>query len=203
MEGFFTIKDTQSISQINGRSLSCASCGLYQHCTSPRMKPYGNFKKGILNIGEFPIDADDKLNIPFQGRTGKFLQNTYSKLGIDLFEDCLNMNAVKCYSNKPPTNYQVDCCRGLVLKTIHEYKPKVIILFGNIGVYSLIGSRWKKDLGIIAKWRGWTIPDQDLQTWVCPVFTPSYVEGALEKDRYCVEEVIWKNDLKQAFELIC
>ena len=202
MEGFFTKKETASTSRPDGKVLSCTSCGLYQHCTSPRIKPYGNFKKGILNIGEFPTDADDKLGKPFQGRTGKLLQSTYKTLGIDFDEDCLSINAVRCFSDKTPTNYQIDCCRRLVLKTIQEYKPKVIVLLGQVAVYSLIGYRWKKDLGGITKWRGWTIPDQDFQTWVCPTFHPSFVEKALEIDRHCVEQVIWKNDLKQAFELL-
>jgi uracil-DNA glycosylase family 4 len=202
MEGFFTSKEVQSVSRPDGKLLTCISCGLYQHCQSPRMKPYGNFKKGILNIGEFLSDADDKNNKPFQGKIGQLIQRTYRKLGIDLFEDCLNINSVRCYSEKDPSNYQIECCRRMVMKTIEEYKPKVIILLGQNAVYSLIGNRWKKDLGSINKWRGWTIPDQDLKTWVCPVFNPEYIERALEKDNKCVEEVVWSNDLKQAFSLI-
>lgn len=202
MEGFFTAKEVQSTSRPDGKSLTCISCQRYTQCQSPRMKPYGNFKKGILNIGEFPTDADDELNMPFQGKQGQLLQRTYKKLGIDLFEDCLNINAIRCFSEKQPANYQIECCRRLVLKTIEEYKPKVTVLLGQSAVYSLIGHRWKKDLGTINKWRGWTIPDQDLQCWVCPVFSLEYVLSALEKDNKCVEEVVWKNDLKQAVELI-
>ena len=202
MEGFFTQKEVQSSSRPDGKSLTCISCGLYQQCKSPRMKPFGNFKKGILNIGEFPSEIDDEKGKQFQDKSGKVLKETYWKLGIDLFEDCLNVNAVRCYSDKQPSNFNIECCRRLLLKTIQEYKPKVIVLLGDIAVYSLIGYRWKKDLGSITKWRGWSIPDQDFQCWICPVFDLDYIESALEKDNKCVEEVVWKNDLKQAIELI-
>lgn len=192
-EGFFTKKETESKSRPDGKRISCTSCGLYQNCNSPRMQPFGNFKKGILNIGEAPGETEDKNGKPFQGKTGQLLQRTYEKLGIDLFEDCLNINAVRCFPDKTPTNYEIECCRRLTLKTIEEYKPKVIVLFGNAAIYSLIGHRWKKDLGGITKWRGWTIPDQDLKAWVCPTFHPSFIE----RSESGVEEVVWINDLKQ------
>ena len=200
MPGFFTNKEVQSVARAKSKTYSCVSCGLYDHCNSPKMKPFGNFKKGILNIGETPGETEDKYNKPWQGRAGKLLQKTYEKLGIDLFEDCLNINAVSCRpmnskgENRTPTWFEVDSCRRFVLMTIEKYKPKLIVLFGQIAVQCLIGYRWKKDLGSISKWRGWTIPDQDFQCWICPVFHPSYVlrsEGG-------VEEVVFKNDLKQA-----
>ena len=61
------------------------------------MAPYGNFKKKILNIGEAPAEFEDSKGIPWQGRTGRLLQEAYKKVGIDLFNDCLNINAVSCH----------------------------------------------------------------------------------------------------------
>lgn len=203
MEGFFTKKETESITRPDGRSYSCYSCGLFKECKSPKMQPCGNFKKKILNIGEAPGEIEDKNGKPFQGKTGKLLQRTYQELGIDLFEDCLNINAVNCRptedgENRTPVNYEIECCRKSVLQVIEKYKPKVIVLLGNSAIYSLIGHRWKKDFGTISKWRGWTIPDQDFKSWICPTFHPSYVE----RNEDDVTKVIWKQDLKNAIEKI-
>ena len=200
MEGFFTKKETESKSRPDGKTYSCISCGLYKDCKSPKMESFGNFKKKILNIGEAPGEMEDYNGKPWQGKAGKALQRMYRGLGVDLFEDCLNINAVRCrpLDNETPSNYNIECCRKFILKTIDEYKPKVIILLGNSAVYSLIGHRWKKDLGRISKWRGWTIPDQDFNAWLCPTFHPSFVE----RSDSGVEEVIWKQDLKQAFTYI-
>jgi len=197
-EGFFTAKQTESKSRPDGKTYSCASCGLYKDAESPKMQPFGNFKKGILNIGEAPGEIEDKRGKPWQGKTGRLLQKTYRRLGIDLFEDCLNINAVNCRPmnekgiNRTPTNYEIDCCRKSILQTIERYRPKVIVLLGNSALYCLLGHRWKKDLGGIMKWRGWTIPDQDFNTWICPTFHPSYV-GRLEIE----VETVWIQDLKQ------
>jgi DNA polymerase len=208
MEGFFTVKETQSISRPEGKVLSCQACGLYKDVKSPRMKPFGNFKKKILIIGEAPGEAEDKTGKPWQGKVGKLLQRTLDGLGIDLFEDCLNINACLCRptdkdnNNRSPSNFEVECCRKAVLRTVDEYKPRLILLLGNIALFSLIGHRWKKDLGGITKWRGYTIPDRDFNCWICPAFHPSFVERSADLKGHSVEEVIWKQDLKQAFELL-
>ena len=204
MDGFFTKKETQSISRPDSRTYSCYSCGLYKDCERPKMAPYGNFKKKILNIGEAPEKVEDELGKPWQERAGKLLQKTYKKLGIDLFDDCLNINAVNCRpsedgENRTPVNYEIECCRKFVLQTIIKYKPKVIILLGNSAIYSIIGHRWKKDFGGINKWRGWTIPDQDFKAWICPTFHPSYIERGDSDD---IAKVIWEQDLTRAIHKI-
>jgi len=202
--GFFSKKETSSIFRPDGRTYSCASCGLYKNAKSPRMEPFGNFKKKILNVGEAPGEMEDSRGKQWQGKTGRLLQRTYKKLGIDLFEDCLNINAVNCRpmnkneGNRTPTNYEIACCRSRVWKIIKERKPKVIIALGNSAIFSLIEHRWKRNFGNLTKWRGWTIPDQDTQSWICPTFHPSYIERMDSPEVYTV----WKQDLSRAFLML-
>jgi len=200
MQGFFTAKETASTSRPDGKVRSCASCGLYKHVHSPRMKPYGNFKKGIMNIGEAPGEAEDQAGKPWQGKTGKLLQHAYRKLGIDLFEDCINVNACHCRpmdkdgDNRAPSSEEIENCRRTTLRYIDQYKPKVVVLLGGTAVTSVIGHRWKKELEGITKWRGWAIPDQDLKTWVCPTYHPSFVDRSDTNDIL----TIWTDDLRRA-----
>jgi uracil-DNA glycosylase family 4 len=216
MIGFFSKKETESKSRPNGKQLSCTSCGLYQHVLSPKMEPFGNFKKGIMNIGEAPSDVDDKRGQHWQGKAGRYLEQTFNELGVDIFEDCINIQSVNCRpigvngKNRVPTPFELDNCRRIVLAAIEKYKPKVIILFGTTAIYSIIGHRWKKDLGGVTKWRGWTIPDQDFQTWICPTLSPSYVMHTTEKtNRFSglttqvesVEQLIFKQDIAQAIKI--
>jgi len=192
---------TDSSNVPGSRTLTCPSCGLYRYVKTPRMQPFGRFKKRILNVGEAPGETEDRRGKQWQGKTGRLLQRMYHKLGIDLFEDCLNINAVNCRpltkrgSNRSPTSHEIACCRKRVLDLIKEYKPHLIVCLGNPAIESLIGHRWKKDLGGITKWRGWTIPDRDFKAWLCPTFHPSYVN---RMDRQEVD-TIWEQDLKRAF----
>ena len=193
MESFFTKKETQSKSRPDGKVYSCASCGLYKEARNPKMDAFGNFKKGIINIGNFPDAVDDKKGKQWQGKAGRLLSRTYRDIGIDLFEDCLNINAVNCYSNDLPSGYQIECCRSVIVqKLLDKHKPKVIVLFGDIAVQSFLGQRYPKDLKNINLWRGWMIPDQDYNAWVLPVFDP---EEVLDNSEQVL--TIWKNDLER------
>jgi len=197
-EGFFSAKETSSDSRPDGKVYSCVSCGRYKGCYTPKMKASGEFNKGILNIGSFPTQIEDRRGKHFQNKEGILLEKTYKKLGIDLHKDCLNIYAVNCMGTDIPSTYELDCCRKSILKIIETHKPKIIILLGEEALYSVIGNRWKSDLGKVEKWRGFTIPDQDFKAWVCPTFAIKTIIEA----KYEVSSLIWEQDLKKAFDLI-
>lgn len=211
MTGFFTKEETQSVSRPGGKSVSCASCGLYRYVLSPRMEPFGNFRKGILNLGEAPGEREDRKGRQWQGRAGRVLLHRYADLGIDLFEDCININTVNCRptkstgANRAPTPLEIAACRSRVLSVVQEYKPHLIIALGGPAVSCLIGHRWGRDMGGISKWRGWRIPDRDFNAWVCPTFHPSFVMRSTSGKKRAEGreiETIWKQDLEAAFSLI-
>ena len=204
MTGFFTKQETHSESiQAKQKKLSCYSCGLYKgEIDSPKMQPTGNFKKGIMNIGEFTNSQDDNAGKPFQGRDHSVYE-IYEKLGIDIEEDCININSVMCHTydkktlkSRSPLPKEIDCCRIHVLRYIEQYKPKLIVLFGKTALTSVIGELWKDSLDSIDKWRGFVIPDQRLQCWIAPVYSPSYVR-IMAKEHI---NLIWEQDLKNALD---
>jgi uracil-DNA glycosylase family 4 len=163
------------------------------------MKPFGDYKRSIMIIDAAPGEAEDERGKPWQGKSGRVLKRALRELGVDLFEDCITLYACHCRTcgadgtDREPSGEEVSSCRRTTLKYIADYQPKIIILFGISAVQSVIGGRWKKDLGKIGKWRGWAIPDQDLKSWILPMFPPSYVS---REDKQV--ETIWKQDLKRA-----
>jgi uracil-DNA glycosylase family 4 len=197
MTGFFNIRQTESKSRPTGKILSCASCGLYQNSEHPKIKPSGNFKKRILVIGESSSKTDDRTNSQWRDKPGELLRNTFTKFGIDLYEDCLSTNAIPCFCENNPTLDQVAQCRTRLFKIVSDTQPVLILVLGFMPLFSLIGHRWKKDLGTIEKWRGWTIPDQDLDCWVCPTYHPSFI---LEKDQEF--QTVWEQDIEQALGMV-
>jgi DNA polymerase len=201
MTGFFTKQQTGSVTRPDGKVYSCVGCGLYKgDLDHPKMQPTGNFKKKILNIGEFTTGRDDRKGKPFQDKGASTLYKIYNSLGIDIDEDCLNVNAVMChpYNHKTgkgriPTPYEMQCCRLNILKIIKQHKPDLIVLFGKIALDSVIGFRMKEGLGSMNKWRGWVIPDQYYKCWIAPVFAPSFVQQG-----EVAAELIWRQDLENA-----
>lgn len=202
MVGFFTKKEIESQSKSNGKIISCISCGRYKGCNSPKMKPSGEYMKKILIIGSTPNYQDDKYGLHFQGKAGKLLKQTLASLGVDLTEDCLLTYSAICRAvdgdgdERVPTNYEIQCCRKFILQTIKEQKPKIILLLGDSALFSIIGDRWQKDLDNIHKWRGFTIPDQEIKAWLCPIYNPKYVQELSEKRPEIL--TIWKADIENA-----
>lgn len=163
------------------------------------MEPVGGFKKGILIVGNFPSAIDDAKGVPFRDRYAQHLATTlWNDYGIDMSEDCMTTNAIKCHPGVEPTDYHYSCCRKYLMKTIKKYQPTLILTLGMSPLEGLLYGRWQKDLGGMEKWRGWTIPDQDLEAWVCPVYDPEYV---LSKKAQEIE-TIWKQDLSRAMALV-
>lgn len=202
--GFFsseTLKKDAPISLKN--PASCASCGRYKKCKTPKMKPYGDFRKKILIVVETPTEQDDKAGTPLTGRQGRAIERVLKKKGIDLFRDTLIVYAVSCYTEKGkiPKPNEIACCRPKVVQTIQKYKPNVILLFGEVPVQSVIGKNWKKNISSIQTWRGFQIPDREYNAWVCPVFPHWFIEYSEDKLGNQAE-LIWKQDLENALKLV-
>jgi len=200
MGGFFNLPK-----QTKQKGTTCVACGLYKNVCSPRMKPFGNFKKQVLCVGEAPGETEDLNNKQWQGKMGRVLQRAFSSLGFDLFEDCLNINSINCRptnasGNRTPTSREILCCRSNVIKVIKEMHPKVVILFGECALESVVGARWRNELEKITRWRGWTIPDREYNAWICPTFDPGFVKRDDKKERGI--ETIWMQDLKRALSMV-
>lgn len=165
------------------------------------MPPYGKGRKGILIIGEGPGKLEDRKGIPWQGKSGRLLQETLNKYGIDLFEDCTCVNAVNCRppDNRTPRIFEVDCCREVIVKNVlRKMKPHIIVLLGTSAVQSFLMERWPIDLGGITKWNGFIIPDQDYDAWVIPTFHPSYIMRIDSREA----NTVWGQHLSRIPELL-
>ena len=217
--GFFTARDFK-INNPAALGEGCGKCRLYKGRVSPRIKPFGEMRKGIMLLGEGPGYNEDQQGIPFVGDSGKFLTDHLSKLGIDMDQDCVRLNAVQCrptkvedgkIKNRTPTEVEVEHCRGRVWQAIEQYKPKLIISLGASSVDSLLGHRWNEvgddgkvtGLGSIYRWHSWQIPDRDTKCWICPTYHPAFVLRELnERGENNALEGIFAGDLKRAVAIL-
>lgn len=163
----------------------CEKCRLYTQCHSPKLKPAGKGKKGILIVLDGPTAKDDVAGVIGTGDTKILFQRLLKPLGIDYEEDCWRVGATICKSNKiKPALSEVEriikSCRPNIVNTINELKPTIIIPAGSVALKSLMGHLWRKkgeDLTSQDRWAGWTIPCQQLNAWVCPIYDPTRVAG--------------------------
>lgn len=197
MEGFFKQADIQSQRPEGTLVPKCGSCGLYKTCKSPKMKPWGRGRSRVLIVGEAPGEREDELGRPFVGASGAFLRECIGLAGGD-FDELRVTNAIIC---RPPGNKmpkkgrEIGWCRPNLIRTIQEFKPRVIIPLGRSALESVLAPWWKDDWESMERWTGHRIPLQ--QHWVCPTWHPSYLlrQKSPLMDRMFVEH------LAAAFEI--
>lgn len=192
MEGFFSKKETESISRVGGKPATCVSCGLYKNAKCPRMPVAGEGLRKILIIAERISEEDDYAERLFSDAAGKWFVHKLRGAGIDVWKDCFVTAACLCTTDKIPTYTEVANCRKRILQTIDKYKPQIIIPMGMTALYALIGHRWKKDFGDMTKWRGWVIPDQELRCWVAPFSSHHYLHAKRDQKQ---EMIVFQLDL--------
>lgn len=182
------------------RPLTCEGCGLYKGVRSPKMKPSGDGKAGILVLAEAPGEDEDKTGTQLVGKVGQYLERKCSKMGINLHKDCRKINALACRppDNREPEDFEIDCCRARVWDEIHSFKPKIILIMGKAAIKSFLDHRWAEGLGSIGRWSGWKIPDREAGCWVLPMNHPSYAR----RMQGLASEKIFERDLSEAISYL-
>ncbi len=196
--GFFPSSSLQSKETRQPTIARCGSCGLSKECFSPRMEPTGRGRKRVLFVAEAPGEEEDRQGIQLIGKAGKLCRKLINEIGEEL-EDCIKTNAVICH---PPGNKMqpiyLESCRPNLIKVIQTLQPRVIVAMGSSAVQSLLALEWKKDLGELARWVGWTIPSRTYNCWICPTYHPSFLARLDEDPLLCK---MFKDHVKRAFEL--
>lgn len=147
---------------------------------SKHIGPQGPLDAKIVFVGEAPGREEENSGLPFQGASGRLLNQMCEKVGINRNE-CYVTNVVKF---RPPNNdfstlYTDSDQRNpseLLLKSYAELhlelsklKPNVIVPLGGEALKAIAGYR----AGGITKWRGSIIETQFGK--VCGTFHPAYI----------------------------
>lgn len=115
----------------------------------------------LLLVGEGPGADEDRLGVPFVGRSGQLLMRLVEEevgLGRDR---CYITNIVKCRppGNRDPKPLEADACAPWLEGQLDLVAPKVVVTFGNVATRRLLGTKE----GITAlrgrthPWRGVTL----------------------------------------------
>jgi uracil-DNA glycosylase family 4 len=163
--------------------MRCEDCKLYKDSKINCIKGEGPLHADILFVGEAPGEDEERTGRPFVGRAGSFLdRHVFRGAGIDRSSVRLT-NAIRCRpkNNKTPGTSEIKKCRHHLEAEIAKVKPKVIVLLGNVPLYSVVPMPQRDDAekkyqgkaGGITKWRGNLLWHHKYQCWVMPTFHPA------------------------------
>lgn len=202
MVGFFTEQQVKTTRRPTGRIHTCATCGRYLRCKTPKFKAFGEGQMGIVNVLPYPSQMQDETADITKNKNVRYLVKMFNDKGIDLARDCITLFAVECYNPKKvkPLPAHIEACRPNLLHKLKKIAPKLIFLYGDASIRSVIGHNWHKDFGQMEKWVGSTIPDQELNAWVCPLELPEIKEEGEEYSK--VWHMYWERGFSKLYEVM-
>jgi DNA polymerase len=92
----------------------------------------GNADADLLFVGEAPGAEEDRLGVPFVGRSGNLLTTMLAEVGIAR-EDVFIANTLKCRppDNRDPLPSEIETCRPWLAEQIRLIEPRVVATLGN------------------------------------------------------------------------
>lgn len=176
--------------------LSCRECALSETRTNVVIWRGGR-SAPLMIVGEGPGANEDRLGVPFVGRSGRLLDSLLQSFEITE-NDYHICNVVKCRppSNRDPLPEEVASCKRLLAAQIRLVRPRVFLLLGSVAYRYFTG----RDEGI-TKVRGRWIETNDY--FVMPTYHPAYVlrngskRGELWQDMAAVRDKLTELGLKE------
>lgn len=89
----------------------------------------------VVFVGEAPGAEEDRLRLPFVGRSGKLLDEWIDYLGLGT-EECYITNVVKCRppENRDPTKEEVAACEPFLHEQLKLLEPEVVVCVGRFAM---------------------------------------------------------------------
>jgi len=124
----------EELRKIKEEVLACKKCPLFKERITPVIGQ-GSHSSKIMFIGEAPGAKEDATGVPFCGRSGDFLNELLSFIGIKR-EDVYICNIVKCRppKNRDPNDLEISSCKNYLERQIELINPKIIC---SLGRYSM------------------------------------------------------------------
>ncbi len=99
----------------------------------------GNPKASLMIIGEAPGADEDRMGLPFVGRSGRLLEKMLSSIGLKR-EDVYITNVLpwRPPGNRTPTDAEVAICLPFLKRQIEIIRPKLLLLLGGSAANALL-----------------------------------------------------------------
>ncbi len=130
----------------------------------------------LMVIGEAPGGEEDKLGLPFVGRSGQLLDRMLAAIGFDRRRNAYISNILfwRPPGNRKPTDEETALCLPFVMRHIALAKPKAVLLCGGTAVAALLG-RTDGITRLRGRWVELAVPGLDRPVPVMPTYHPSFL----------------------------
>jgi uracil-DNA glycosylase len=119
---------------------ACQACGLCQN-RHQAVVGRGVQRPAIMIVGEAPSEQEDRLGLPFAGRSGELLDNMLAAIGHHRDRDVYLTHVVKCRSpsSRTPRPEEMLACQPFLYAEIEAVQPHLILAMGRSAAQALLG----------------------------------------------------------------
>jgi uracil-DNA glycosylase family 4 len=121
-----------SIADLDKQIKNCRKCRLWQGAKNS-VPGEGPLNAKVMLVGQNPGTEEDRTGKPFVGRSGKFLNATLNKAGVNR-EELFITNIVKHVTpkNRRPLPDEIAACVPYLEAQISKIKPTIVVLMGSV-----------------------------------------------------------------------
>lgn len=169
--GTVPVKHTQAnqSSKTSLNRLGCQACPLDKSVNcNPKMSPDLAVQTDIYILGDHPNALDDKSDKHFAGAVGNLL---YPFLGRGVNYSCDYVVRDYDHDKASPAWVAMECCRGLVTKSIERAKPKLLLGLGVLPLQWVMNSADMEGL----RGRVFAVQVGTHKCWFMPTYHPQFV----------------------------
>ncbi|MEM1287938.1 MAG: uracil-DNA glycosylase [Pseudomonadota bacterium] len=132
-------RDATSLDDLKAALAAFDGCEL-KHSARQMVFSDGNPQADIMLIGEAPGREEDKLGLPFVGRSGQLLDRMLAAIGLDrtgvYIGNCIYWRPP---GNRTPTPAERALCEPFIRRQIELANPKIIMTLGGSSLAALFG----------------------------------------------------------------
>ncbi|HWP27253.1 MAG TPA: uracil-DNA glycosylase [Xanthobacteraceae bacterium] len=100
----------------------------------------GNPQAPLMLVGEAPGYEEDRLGLPFVGRSGKLLDRMLAAIGLDRSKVYIaNIVPWRPPGNRTPTPQEAEICLPFVRRQIELCDPEILVCLGGPSAQTLLG----------------------------------------------------------------
>jgi hypothetical protein len=166
----------------------CSKCKGYSNSNYSYMEMIGRGDKILFVTDDFNKNPKESWLAP---RMERFIKDICEDLKLNYNTDCGVVPAYKCDGNDKGASF----CHFPVCNIIQSANARSVVLLGKNALVSVVGSKWKRDIGELDKWIGFTIPIYD--RWIIPTYNPFQEYGnEFVIDNHVPTKILFENITK-------
>ena len=165
----------------------CHKCSLGRNVTNIVNNRTVGDDPQIMIVGEAPGAEEDKIGLPFQGKSGEILDKIIAKSNVSVFIT----NCVRCRppDNRDPSVEEIKACRPYLDSDIVEMKPKAIVTTGRVPLRNLLPQATKQTMAYWINKAPINLHNVDTDVIpIYPVYHPAYILRNQSKMADYIEE---------------